>query len=397
MELITLKNIGDIPLGIDERKIHFIIHKIIGRSLFSNNKDESLIGCELPSNSLKDMIGNSYKKHVDYLLNSESRLPVLLTDNQYIKGEKSKSYFINPLLLKEGLTNFHLKNGAIKRKLVNKNSKEKRTELDHFKFDHELAINKLKELIKENGELKLWSQLYVINAIKNGDYWYFRDLKGQRLHHPFTCLKKELRKHISSDNQPLVGIDLKNAQPFLLASILNHCFFSPQKEMALILSANPIIEAISVNQQLVNQNSLMEFIRYSVEGSLYEQIQLKLESRMAKNWTRNQVKQKFIISLFSNRDNMFTRVLIEEFPDVMDFIHKMQKISKAELANILQRLESYIFIDRIASEVNSFLTNNFYTVHDSIYVKESFLSIVKEICQRNTKLVTGFTGTFSIG
>lgn len=395
MELITLKKATNFPSEIDERKIHFILHKIIGKSLFSNNKDEEMIKGELPANQLKQMIGNSYKKHLDFLLKDESKMPILFTDNQYIKGEKSKTYSINPNLLRHGLTSYHLKNGAIKRNLINQALQNTRTELDHFSFDHESAIKELENIIAISGNLKLWTQLYVINSIRLKNYWYFRDKKGKRLHHPFASLKSELRKHITIDHMPLIGIDLKNAQPFLLASILNHCFCSPNKQMGLFLTETPLIEEITRTYDLVKKNSLIEFIKHSIEGTLYEQIKTKLENRKSKNWTRKEVKNKFIINLFSNQENLFTRVLNEEYPDVMHFIRKVHKENRSALAILLQRLESYLFLDNIAKEVASSVTSKFYTIHDSIYVKPPYLEAVKEICKRKTLDVTGFTGTFT--
>ncbi|NGZ45499.1 hypothetical protein EWU23_13525 [Cytophagaceae bacterium 50C-KIRBA] len=67
--------------------------------------------------------------------------------------------------------------------------------------------------------------LYLINKVDTGDLNPMVSGKNHRLNSVYTRLPKILRPFILCDGRPLVGLDVKSSQPYILATIMNDEFF----------------------------------------------------------------------------------------------------------------------------------------------------------------------------
>lgn len=388
-------------IGLKKDCLAYILHTIILKGLYNSTDDDNLIGGEWNAQKMKEMVGNKYLNHLNFLRNLSLGTEGLLleTDNQYIVGEKSKAYYLNQAVLSEGFTTYEVKPSALYRKLFKANFKKRSCDskvLAQFDFDHQKASDKLNQLISSNGKFKLHCQHLLIENIKEQKYWYFRDRKTGRLHHPFTCLKKELREYISYKNQPLVSIDLKNSQPFLLAALIT-------------MSANPKVscnnklfaeyaDQLRVFQVDINSRTFKKFVVQVVNGQLYESILLKLHSTKNVGYTRDQVKKWFMKLLFSKRfyDTHFNRIVREEYPEIIDFITLFKENDYKMLSIFLQKIEAELFVNLISEEIRKKITPVFFSIHDSFYFQEEHLDEITILAEKIIVKMTGINPQFNV-
>lgn len=71
---------------------------------------------------------------------------------------------------------------------------------------------------KKKGEASRYTKILIathaLDKLHRQQFYYTVDKSVGRFHSNLTNLKKELRNHITYDNQPLVNIDIKNSQPY---------------------------------------------------------------------------------------------------------------------------------------------------------------------------------------
>jgi len=82
----------------------------------------------------------------------------------------------------------------------------------------------------------------------------------------------------------------------------------------------------------------------------------------------------------------------KEFPIIDKFIELLKAPDYCLLAHLLQRQESKVVIGDLCDEVELLLDVSYFTVHDSIFVKNSKVDVVRPIFEqvlRNHKIVSG--------
>lgn len=169
-----------------------------------------------------------------------------------------------------------------------------------------------------------------------------------RIHTNFTTLKKEIRNQfLSIDNEPLEEVDIKNSQPlfflYLLCKNLNNS---------------------------IDKEELLQFKSDVLDGLIYDKL-----ARFSKV-TRYKMKTiffKFLFGKSGSKCKAFTRY----YPSITDFINKYKKDNNYEhLSHQLQELEGEFLFKKICAELNM-QKIKYFTVHDSVYVKESDYHILK--------------------
>jgi hypothetical protein len=279
-------------------------------------------------NSLKNII----KKHVDNLSINDFRLNNEIKENVFEVTIKDQNF---------EQTYFTSKSKAIeKAKELNKDLIQDKNRFLICDRDFFITLKKEAYNFAYNDSLyKLHKKYYHIN----------RNATNQRLDSNLTNLCSILIEQICIDND-LIQIDLRNSQFAILSHII------PNK--------------------IKKYNDVLEFIKQSQQGTLYEYIQneLKLDSR-------KQSKQITFEVLFSSENNKsqnmkYFKIL---FPNLLDWINDFKSKNGYENFSImLQKKESEIFIDGIFKKL---IKQKLFalTKHDSIICKSNDFENVKEI------------------
>jgi hypothetical protein len=382
---------------------------------------------------LKTVIGSKSDKYIKYLKFGE----FIFNDN-YLNGFKSIHYKLNPKF------DFDLNTVSIEpgRKLFDKIQNRYRNKRAHFNrlephliemknklMDLQFEYEAAKNYISENPDVKKRIAYFnQIESLTDKRLRYFaRNNTNNRLYTPVTNLKKELRAFIVGD---FINIDLKNSQPFFLSQLLMKL-----NEMAVKLKNRDIykdlgdinnntilccsflnidlvktfgikviksISKIHQKQKKSNLVNLKEFAECVNAGNLYEYVGNYYNGK----YERKEIKDMMFEILFSrNFDYKNNRLFIpfekekKEFTKVFPVVAEMVKILKDGKYNsgkykilpiLLQKIESYIFIDCIAKElVNAGIVP--ITIHDSVIVerkhKEKTIEIIENIFYQHFKVI----------
>lgn len=177
------------------------------------------------------------------------------------------------------------------------------------------------------------------------------DEKTGRVFTNFTCMKRELRKYCSIDNEPLHSFDLKSAQPYLLASQLIRNY---------------------------DYNDVFTFYSTITESDIYNHFSLCSSTY----YTRDESKIEFMRYLYKDTRGSvpYEDIMKEQFPNVHRIVNEMKLDAKRKgenLAIVLQREESKIFVEGTKSEISK----GALTVHDSVYFKESLKGEIEKVLE----------------
>ena len=250
--------------------------------------------------------------------------------------------------------------------------------------------------------------------IKEKQYNPFFSGKGHRLYSVITNLKKELRNFLSYDGKKLVEVDLKNCQPFLVLNLLREDFWNhnPESKLLNISKIDEILYSKEVESKgllydisiLVKSftnlyetgSNLNLFIKHVIEGTFYEYLAEKLSEKWPKRFEDRIRTKKTLLTVW------FDDPLKEDdynspvhgfkilFPEIYQLFRLIQRFDYKILPNLLQGIESYLLLDRVAKEVSSKLgLIPMFTIHDSILTLEGHAEPVKRIMIEQIEKFTG--------
>ena len=137
------------------------------------------------------------------------------------------------------------------------------------------------------------------------------------------------------------------------------------------------------------------YVSLVVDGKLYEYIENEVNKGDEKIDGRKAVKQMVFFILFSSNKqhstgkSMFKKI----FPEVYKVFAEIKKGDAKEykfLSILLQRIESYIFIDVICKRIaKEYPEAPIITIHDSIATTLEYEHVVKEIIAEELEKATG--------
>jgi len=404
----------------DLNYFYWIIHYIQEQQIKNKDKSENAHEIYIPI-SMTFIRGITISKIDDYmkiLKNGE----FIECDNQYMKGEKSRGYRINPKFLignskieiapGSKLFNKILKNLRRKKAHYNRQEPFLRAMADHFmKMDMDY-LSAEKWATNESDEAKRTAYLFSLEQLKDKRFRYFkRNNTNNRLDTNLTNLKSNLKGFIVGD---YVSIDLKNSQPFLLGELLGEIEKGlkenkQQGPLCCLLARLNLLQAFGVKRLkgiskihqnhkkafLVNLNAYMESVN---SGTLYDDFVITYGNRI----NRDEVKDIMFKVLFSkNKVDKSSFIPYEQekeifasvYPLVYEAVKQLKERDNVLLPVFLQKLESYIFIDCIARElVSSGIIP--LTIHDSVIVRsdqqDNTLEIIHKVFNEQFGVVPKF-------
>jgi hypothetical protein len=235
--------------------------------------------------------------------------------------------------------------------------------------------NKQQDDMKEKDSIKkIVSHIRQYTKLRDGEFFFRRDLYSRRLHTNLTGLCKSMRPYLEVEGiEQLCIVDLSNSQPLLFNLVL--------KKLSC-----PFVGDVA------------HYLALCESGKFYDFLVERINEKFGKKFTRVELKTLFFSTvIFSNRICPWSQVLqvFEDcFPTVWSFVKDFIKgvplpddleigvVRKLnwELPELLQSIESEIFIDRISPELSK---KGIWhgTIHDGILCDYECHRIVVELIE----------------
>ena len=396
-----------------------ISSKINGYSDDNLKEVISIVSCHIHKEKETAQLQIEYIKKLvpqgDKYLHELRELKIIQRSGRYIKGESSYEYsFTAPyqseyrsLLLTNHKLIERIKQTQIKRKRESKKAiwgrSEQITHLlsmtiadgyqDHLDSFYTDSINKFN-----------CAQSSVIR-IQNNDIFYTIDKTAGRFHSNVTNMPKAIRRFLRVIGEPMVGIDLKNSQPYISTLLLTN----PTK--ASCMTKNPELKLLLQNLKVYNTHDVRKYIDLVNSGKLYEflidefikeGIELPEELEKRRRYVKNQVLRILFAKnkMPKNEINRKARqIFINRFPRVHFIFSKIRGNLKGDhfmgyqrFAILLQSIEAHIMLDIILKRISKELPGTIaITIHDSI-LTGLYTNNVEEVAQIMREEFTKFVG-----
>lgn len=416
-QLIEKNNVNHIR-GFHKDKIHFICNsiyhgmsKLDDKFIHPSKKEKFFV--PLKAEILKSMLGDCYKKILEWMVNSE----IIYRDKHYSKGNFSIGCrFVDKYLSVKSKT-VTVTNSFLYKKHFKYDSNVNKDKRITDKLETFLKSEKLKvdfDLVERVYEQLMASVTSAEDAIRiniaysstkanlqllqDGDFHVKQDNTGYRVHSPLTNLKKEYRKCLSYDGMSLVEIDFCNSQFFLMNYLLQlkHWTFNST------LSSNP--KKVELLKRLRNNTNIYsptkddnitimilkflenrfrkgfqecQFSRDSVNGTIYNVIQENVVKNDTIEIDKNETKQHLIALSFASKQHHYHyfngkykpiwdcfKAVYSEATTLIDIIKSKDY---KDFAKVVQRIESYLVINQICGSWTKMHPKKFIaTIHDCI-------------------------------
>lgn len=259
---------------------------------------------------------------------------------------------------------------------------------------------------------KIISMRRNVFQIESGEFNMSVHRSNNRLYSVLTSCKKEIRKFIRINNNNISEIDISNSHLYLLNLILDKEFISNSKKLKL-KNIDPILYNKLNNIEEVDNNNLIqynnryipymcgtflekndvdEFKSLPFHDNIYDYLnELLFKNLKSREFIKGNVMR--YLNLKKYRDNnLFIRKMKEFFPSVDAVIETINSVDEncGCLSILLQRFESYLLLEIGAKQLLKDLPHlNFFSVHDSIAVEESYAQDVKDILSKKIFEITG--------
>ncbi|WP_439582420.1 hypothetical protein [Dyadobacter bucti] len=382
----------------------------------------------LSSKILKSVIYD-YQNYLELL----ERKGVIESDHHYIVDKKCIGYRLTNAYLVRG-TNHKIHDKKLLRALsLNSSSAEAIKKFPNLvewfqglSIDEKSARAHLNEIFDEQKKatnvehaLSVRYTIYdlMVSRIVSKDYFFVVDRFSNRLHTALTNMKSSLRKYVSYNGKILSAIDLSGSQPFLLLNLLTPSFYDDKEKEKINLSNinQSIIPKLSIPVKAPSLYSIMcgkfkneaeveeiDKYKYLVKHNrFYEYIRDAIRKPKRKAPSREKVKDIVMTIYFAPNDHPSKHIqkkfaiFREQFPFTADVIQSWKIQRSNTLAQVLQRIESFIFLEKIAQFIGEQWSDlPIFTVHDSIVTLADEADNVQEIMHWLIQEITGYTPHF---
>jgi hypothetical protein len=386
------KHIQDHPplfKDFSKQKLIQIIHSYY-HSL-SYHKSVHIINGWVPLNAqtLKNHIIRNYKQYLNYLVNTG----IFETDNHYEVGYKSKSYRISPKYTQFGEKYINLEIKTLYKQNTRKISNvpvkynyllrwvEKLAVVNHYDISDEVSRNK--------------TYLPLVD-IQNKEYHFSYGENGKRLFTVFTNMQKDLRKYLKINDEPLVGSDLRNSQPFLSTVLFQDSFWSLDSEFN-VYQIFPEID-MDIEQYRLELTDLhfaadvVKYVQMSRTGKIYELFEQK-------GMTRDEAKKTMFGIIYGDNkySNKNKTVFKELYPTVWRLFGLIKSKHKNNLVLLLQRIESFIILNQVCKRMLDEMPKApIITLHDCIATTPKYIEYTTRIIKEEMKKYIGNEPTINI-
>ena len=385
----------------------------------SNLSESSNLMTPLSSTILQKKYGESYRAVLDYLYEHN-----IITENRQFKDAECRKFgFQNSYTELKRMTTVSIDlKTSLGRYVKNRHNEEQKAakwKAEHLKalrktfyalkIDHQNAIEVLesiKDSLTEGQYMSIYSGIVNLSSGNSILRFFGRNKTNYRVDSNITSLKSYFKKFIIADSI-LHQLDLKNSQPVLFNIVLNLVIKYSFQELnnksstATLFYGNKVLKHLVIecgkgfkgNQKLVGllQTEIDEYRLYTSNGSWYEHLAEVYNSYYETNYfDRDKAKSMWMALAYSSNHsknyNVVKKAFEEKYPCIAKIMRKFKKIKHSDLAVILQKIESNIFIDQIVPQLISKEIIPI-TIHDSIIIadhqKAESEEIMKNVLHQN--------------
>ena len=343
----------------------------------------------LGSKFKKRILNNEYE-FVHKLL-TEGKDPIIKIKKNYKVGGYSKLHRLNEKYRNGLMAKFNLKppnqqkvktNESILDIQFNTNKLSIHPNVKEFLYNlyHSVLTNLKKD--KEITLLKnyIGRNLNIIEEINVGKFYNNRSYSNNRFNSSITSLNKLVRPFLLVNNKPLVSVDIKSSQPYLLASLLDVNFYNKDNNN---------------KYNYYKEKGIEQYRNISFEDDFYSIVLRNELGREPTTIERNRLKHKTMQFLFYNnpkaKQKSELKYLVKQFPKINDFIVScLNSVGVKRFSYLLQRAESFLVLDTVCVEFNNkYKSAPFFTIHDAVLTTEEHYKELHRIMFEQLKLMTG--------
>jgi len=372
-------------------------------------------------------LGNNYKNYMEFL----SEEGIIDINHSYEQKEYPKGYAIGSDWDSEP-TIVEINDSCLCRKCLKRGDQPKYHTtrcLDRWIYDSDLTLeeNVLShfypiidyEVTYSQDSKSAKGRIYdIITIVKFNNRFIkaHRDATSGRYHSFMTTASKRVRPYFRYKGKELLEIDIRCCQPTLSLILFEDWFYEKESDRMTLkrileldrLSGqvrgkidDTILYKISKTLQSVDREQLKFYKALVLEGRLYEWIMEIMETELGQIITRDEAKESFCFALYSNlqntvpptardktkKHNEIKKLIVKRLPTLFNVFNQFKALGNEVLPILLQRVESYIIIDRVAKLMPRNIP--FWTVHDSILTLKNFTEEVKKLIEEECYLATG--------
>lgn len=248
----------------------------------------------------------------------------------------------------------------------------------YIEVEYENALRYVKSTHKK-GQRK--SRIIILDKLHDKMEGYSRQGRDNRLHTNLTSLPKDLRKYVRFDRTPISSIDIKNSQPFILASLINsvtnETYMQSCKGITQFLINESIPKMLYQTTKSLNPEVLQRYIEEVQKGVFYERFgQILCDNNVINrnfkgqyyfidydkgvrvnkfDTSRGATKLLVMKILFSSEKSNedVVKVFRKTYPDVSIIIDLIKSNGeKGDFSTLLQRIEANCVLDYCSKKIS---------------------------------------------
>ena len=394
LDLEHIANDYQLPDDITLDSLYYLVHLIWYMPVI--NKDNWKNGYTyLKGQYLQNALGNKYKKHIDYLIESG----IIERTKGYVSGVTSYGYRmanVNHELVHHRLVTIENKT-QIKRiyKIIENHysiSKSVKNNYSHLYrwFNDSLTV------ITDNIEDS--PHRYKLDYINDSRYRMVIDKFGKRLHTNLTNLPKPLRQCLRYDGQELIELDVKCSQfYFAIKLILDYLKKEDREVYKILTQLNSSEDRLNYLCKCSSYPDITNYINLVTSGKLYDFMVEQFQVEFNYQYSRDDMKDLMFNYLFGRVSSKSkTKSLFKSlFPSVYKVFNYYKIDDFKILSKKLQQLESKLILRTICKD-NRIADIPLFTIHDAILTTSNNINTVNNLMNEILTNTILFNPTISI-
>ena len=273
--------------------------------------------------------------------------------------------------------------------------------IHRVQIDYDSALKTIEDEYKKNrntdpvkAEGRRTFSLAEVEKIETGQIYIKCNQTNGRLDSNYTRFPGELVQHLNIDGYPLKELDMCNSQPFFSATLFNP---TPEIENLITRYLGRSFTMLVKSLHLSEYKDVKLYRFLVTHGYFYDPFLMeKFKENGIPFGSREDIKEQLFIIFFgknhADKYSQSAKLFRSIFPNVQKLFDEIKNGEHNRLAILLQRIESYTILQRVAQNILTELPGvPFITRHDSLLpsgimvykeadkVKEIMLATVKEV------------------
>jgi len=226
----------------------------------------------------------------------------------------------------------------------------------------------------------------AVARIAAQDFYISVNTTNYRLDSNLTNLPSELIKHITIDGYRLIEMDISNSQPFFVAALFDP---TPGIQSVTTRYLGKKFATSIISLQLLQYEGVKLYKHLVTSGTFYKYMAEKFKENNISFRDKKDLKQQifgvFFGCKYAHKYRPAAKVFKQCFPNIHKLFTMIKKDEHNRLAILLQRIESYVMLDRVVKNIHDKLPAlDILTKHDSILPVHLY---VNRECERARRIM----------